>query len=157
MLLTWLDKVLTWGSTGLSWGEVLHPSVNVAAGRKRRSTPRIWINLDGKRYHVTYREAAEIIERQAREDAKRRSELDKKKAKEVARKEAQQLKQRLVIEEPLPLEGFQPQAVSDRMFKDLREVYLDQMVRTLLDGDRLKRKIADEQAAMAAAEMLLMA
>lgn len=116
---------------------------------------RIGIRIDGRLYFVTYQEAAEILARQADEDARQqRAEQSKKAAKAAARLAAQKLKSRVVIEQPLDFPGVDMSIVADRMFRDLRDVYSKQLIEALLQSN-LQRKQVDDQAAMAAAELLI--
>jgi hypothetical protein len=129
------------------------PAVNVAGGRRNR----VLIRVDGRVHDVSYAEAAEIIRRQAEADAaEQRAERSKRQARAAARAAAQALRGRLVIDEPLTIDGIDPSVVADRMFKDLRDVYSQRLIESLVFTKQLQRKQADEQAAMAAAEMLLM-
>jgi hypothetical protein len=132
-------------------------TVNVAGGvARRRHNNLVWINLDGKRHHVTYQRAAELIEAQAREDAAReRAENSKRLAKQKARQKAQDLKARLIIEEPFAFGGFSNDVMADQMFKDLRNVYSQQMVSSLSSVEKMNKQ-AQEDAAMQAAEAWLM-
>lgn len=167
-ILIWGSDLLTWGSQTLSWGLIASDaphvpgpssgddSHNFAKPRREHHRHRVAYRLDGRLRFGTYGEAAEAIQKQARQDAVRlRAEKSKRAAKAAARIAAQQLKNRLTIEEAFEFPGVGLDVVADRMYRDLRDVYSNELTQSLQKSYFFKKQ-ADEEAAMRAAEILLM-
>ena len=111
--------------------------------------------LDGQTGQGEYPDVADAVAQLAVDDAKRLrvDRPSRNAARPIVRKAAQELKARLVIEQPMAVAGVEQRVVSERMFRDLRDVYSSALGYELI---RHVRRRGDEEAAMAAAEMLLM-
>lgn len=120
---------------------------------------RVAVRIDGKLYVGTYADIAEIVSSQAVTDVGDEQVKSKSIARRYARKDARALRGRVEIEEPMVVPGFDPATVAERMFRDLRELYsavfAEQLVLNVERAMALKRS-ADNQAAMNAAELLLL-
>lgn len=116
---------------------------------------RVAVRIDGKLYVGDYREISIIIENRAKQDAELRAEESKTKARKSARKLVGGFRSLVQIEQPMLLAGIDPEIIASSMMRDLRAIYNDTLVNAMLESFRLNIE-QEEEAAMAAAEALLM-
>lgn len=112
------------------------PAPGGLAGGGGRAT----VTIDGQTYVGTYRDIARLVELQAQREAQ--PQADRKIARRDARAAARSLTERLVIEAPIAIDTTPSAVVTDRMFRDLRDAYVDAYIQHALG---LQRLMIDEQ------------